>query len=226
MNTLVEFLKNFLLSPAGTFSTIASVLSIAAWLIVIATRKVTRLELSQKQLETGHKEVVKKIDQLSADMRDGFQRMEDRFEKVGEKFLKVDEKFQKVDEKFESLGQKMDERFQKVDEKFESLEQKMDERFQKVDEKFENLEQRMDEKFERLEQKMDKRIVKMDEKFDRKIESLSEKMDRNTEELRKDIANLRTDVRILQHDNHNAKSPASRTKSFRQGNRRRAAAGF
>ena len=176
MNTLVEFLKNFLLSPVGTFSTIASVLSIAAWLIVIATRKVTRLELSQKQLETGHKEVVKKIDQLSADMRDGFQRM--------------------------------------------------DERFQKVDEKIENLEQRMDEKFERLEQKMDKRIVKMDEKFDRKIESLSEKMDRNTEELRKDIANLRTDVRILQHDNHNAKSPASRTKSFRQGNRRRAAAGF
>ena len=79
MNTLVEFLKNFLLSPVGTFSTIASVLSIAAWLIVIATRKVTRLELSQKQLETGHKEVVKKIDQLSADMRDGFQRMEDRF---------------------------------------------------------------------------------------------------------------------------------------------------
>jgi len=194
MNTLVEFLKNFLLSPVGTFSTIASVLSIAAWLIVIATRKVTRLELSQKQLETGHKEVVKKIDQLSADMRDGFQRMEDRFEKV--------------------------------DEKFESLEQKMDERFQKVDEKFENLEQRMDEKFERLEQKMDKRIVKMDEKFDRKIESLSEKLDRNTEELRKDIANLRTDVRILQHDNHNAKSPASRTKSFRQGNRRRVAAGF
>lgn len=194
MNTLVEFLKDFLLSPVGTFSTIASVLSIAAWLIVIATRKVTRLELSQKQLETGHKEVVKKIDQLSADMRDGFQRMEDRFEKV--------------------------------DEKFESLEQKMDERFQKVDEKFENLEQRMDEKFERLEQKMDKRIVKMDEKFDRKIESLSEKLDRNTEELRKDIANLRTDVRILQHDNHNAKSPASRTKSFRQGNRRRAAAGF
>ncbi len=201
MNTLVEFLKNFLLSPVGTFSTIASVLSIAAWLIVVATRKVTRLELSQKQLETGHKEVVKKIDQLSADMRDGFQRMEDRFEKVDEKFLKVDEKF-------------------------ESLEQKMDERFQKVDEKFENLEQRMDEKFERLEQKMDKRIVKMDEKFDRKIESLSEKMDRNTEELRKDIANLRTDVRILQHDNHNAKSPASRTKSFRQGNRRRVAAGF
>ena len=208
MNTLVEFLKNFLLSPVGTFSTIASVLSIAAWLIVIATRKVTRLELSQKQLETGHKEVVKKIDQLSADMRDGFQRMEDRFEKVDEKFLKVDEKFQKVDEKFESL------------------EQKMDERFQKVDEKFENLEQRMDEKFERLEQKMDKKIVKLDEKFDRKIESLSEKMDRNTEELRKDIANLRTDVRILQHDNHNAKSPASRTKSFRQGNRRRVAAGF
>ncbi len=74
MNTLVEFLKNFLLSSVGTFSTIASVLSIAAWLIVIATRKVTRLELSQKQLETGHKEVVKKIDQLSADMRDGFQR--------------------------------------------------------------------------------------------------------------------------------------------------------
>ena len=194
MNTLVEFLKNFLLSPVGTFSTIASVLSIAAWLIVIATRKVTRLELSQKQLETGHKEVVKKIDQLSADMRDGFQRMEDRFEKV--------------------------------DEKFESLEQKMDERFQKVDEKFESLEQKMDEKLERLEQKMDKKIVKLDEKFDRKIESLSEKLDRNTEELRKDIANLRTDVRILQHDNHNAKSPASRTKSFRQGNRRRAAAGF
>ena len=51
MNTLVEFLKNFLLSPVGTFSTIASVLSIAAWLIVIATRKVTRLELSQKQLD-------------------------------------------------------------------------------------------------------------------------------------------------------------------------------
>ena len=98
MNTLVEFIKNFLLSPVGTFSTIASVLSIAAWLIVIATRKVTRLELSQKQLETDHKEVVKKIDQLSADMRDGFQRMEDRFEKVDEKF----------DRKIESLSEKLD----------------------------------------------------------------------------------------------------------------------
>ena len=172
MSTLFEFLKNFLLSPVGTFSTILSVLSIAAWLIVIGTRKVTRLELSQKHLEEGHKEVVKKIDQLSADMREGFQKMEKRFEKV--------------------------------DERFEKMEQKMDERFEKVDERFE----------------------KMDKKFDRKIELLSEKLDKNTEELRKDIAGLRTDVRILQHDRYHTKTSALRAKSYRQGNKKKAVAGF
>ena len=172
MSTLFEFLKNFLLSPVGTFSTILSVLSIAAWLIVIGTRKVTRLELSQKHLEEGHKEVVKKIDQLSADMREGFQKMEKRFEEV--------------------------------DERFEKMEQKMDERFEKVDERFE----------------------KMDKKFDRKIELLSEKLDKNTEELRKDIADLRTDVRILQHDRHHTKTSALRAKSYRQGNKKKAVAGF
>ena len=172
MSTLFEFLKNFLLSPVGTFSTILSVLSIAAWLIVIGTRKVTRLELSQKHLEEGHKEVVKKIDQLSADMREGFQKMEKRFEKV--------------------------------DERFEKMEQKMDERFEKVDERFE----------------------KMDKKFDRKIELLSEKLDKNTEELRKDIAGLRTDVRILQHDHYHTKTSALRAKSYRQGNKKKAVAGF
>lgn len=172
MSTLFEFLKNFLLSPVGTFSTILSVLSIAAWLIVIGTRKVTRLELSQKHLEEGHKEVVKKIDQLSADMREGFEKMEKRLEKV-------------------------DERFEKVDERFERMEQKMDERFEK-----------------------------MDKKFDRKIELLSEKLDKNTEELRKDIADLRTDVRILQHDRHHTKISALRPKSYRQGNKKKAVAGF
>ena len=172
MSTLFEFLKNFLLSPVGTFSTILSVLSIAAWLIVIGTRKVTRLELSQKHLEEGHKEVVKKIDQLSADMQEGFQKMEKRFEKV--------------------------------DERFEKMEQKMDERLEKVDERFE----------------------KMDKKFDRKIELLSEKLDKNTEELRKDIAGLRTDVRILQHDRYHTKTSALRAKSYRQGNKKKAVAGF
>ena len=190
MSTLFEFLKNFLLSPVGTFSTILSVLSIAAWLIVIGTRKVTRLELSQKHLEEGHKEVVKKIDQLSADMQEGFQKMEKRFEKV--------------DERFEKMEQKMDERFEKVDERFEKMEQKMDERFEKVDERFE----------------------KMDKKFDRKIELLSEKLDKNTEELRKDIAGLRTDVRILQHDRYHTKTSALRAKSYRQGNKKKAVAGF
>ena len=147
MNKIIEVLQILTESPIGMFSTIFSLLLIAAWLLIRFARKVTRLDLSQKHLEEGHKEILKRIDQLSADMREGFR---------------------KVDERFEKLEQKMDERFEKI-------EQKMDERFEKVDDRFES----------------------MDKKFDGKIENLSEKLDRNTEELRKDIANLRTDVRIL-----------------------------
>ena len=183
MNKIIEVLQLLTESPIGMFSTVFSLLLIAAWLLIRFARKVTRLDLSQKHLEEGHKEILKRIDQLSADMRDGFR--------------KVDIRFEKVDERFEKLEQKMDERFEKI-------EQKMDKRFEKVDDRFES----------------------MDKKFDRKIENLSEKLDRNTEELRKDIANLRTDVRILQHDRHYTGVPVMKTKRYRPSNKRKAVASF
>jgi DNA anti-recombination protein RmuC len=165
MNKIIEVLQILTESPIGMFSTIFSLLLIAAWLLFRFARKVTRLDLSQKHLEEGHKEILKRIDQLSADMRDGFR--------------------------------KVDKRFEKVDERFEKLEQKMDERFES-----------------------------MDKKFDRKIENLSEKLDRNTEELRKDNANLRTDVRILQHDRHYTAVSVMKTKKNRPSNKRKAVASF
>jgi hypothetical protein len=165
MNKIIEVLQLLTESPIGMFSTVFSLLLIAAWLLIRFARKVTRLDLSQKHLEEGHKEILKRIDRLSADMREGFR---------------------KVDERFEKLEQKMDERFEKVDERFES----------------------------------------MDKKFDRKIENLSEKLDRNTEELRKDNANLRTDVRILQHDRHYTAVSVMKTKKNRPSNKRKAVASF
>lgn len=158
MNKIIEVLQLLTESPIGMFSTVFSILLIATWLLIRFTRKVTRLDLSQKHLEEGHKEILKRIDQLSADMREGFR---------------------------------------KVDERFEKLEQKMDERFES-----------------------------MDKKFDRKIENLSEKLDRNTEELRKDNANLRTDVRILQHDRHYTAVSVMKTKKNRPSNKRKAVASF
>lgn len=172
MNKIIEVLQTLTESPIGMFSTVFSILLIATWLLIRFTRKVTRLDLSQKHLEEGHKEILKRIDQLSADMREGFR--------------KVDERFEKVDERFEKLEQKMDERFEKVAERFES----------------------------------------MDKKFDRKIENLSEKLDWNTEELRKDNANLRTDVRILQHDRHYTAVSVMKTKKNRPSNKRKAVASF
>lgn len=165
MNKIIEVLQTLTESPIGMFSTVFSILLIATWLLIRFARKVTRLDLSQKHLEEGHKEILKRIDQLSADMREGFR--------------------------------KVDERFEKVDERFEKLEQKMDERFES-----------------------------MDKKFDRKIENLSEKLDRNTEELRKDNANLRTDVRILQHDRHYTAVSVMKTKKNRPSNKRKAVASF
>ena len=194
MNKIIEVLQLLTESPIGMFSTVFSLLLIAAWLLIRFARKVTRLDLSQKHLEEGHKEILKRIDQLSADMRDGFRKVDIRFEKVDERFEKLE---QKMDERFEKIEQKMDERFEKI-------EQKMDERFEKVDDRFES----------------------MDKKFDGKIENLSEKLDRNTEELRKDIANLRTDVRILQHDRHYTGVPVMKTKRYRPSNKRKAVASF
>lgn len=133
MSTLVEFLKNFLMSPVGTFSTIASFLGIVTWIVVAATRKVTKLEMSQKHLEQGHLNIVKKIDQLASDMRDGFQKMDERFEKVEQT---MDERFEKVDERFEKMEQKMDK-------KFEKMEQKTDKRFEKMDRQFEKINERI-----------------------------------------------------------------------------------
>ena len=165
MNKIIEVLQLLTESPIGMFSTVFSRLLIATWLIIRYTRKVTHLDLSQKHLEEGQKEIIKRIDQLSADMHEGFR---------------------------------------KVDVRFEKMEQKMDSRFAKVDDRFE----------------------KMDKKFDRKIESLSEKLDRNTEELRKDIANLRTDVRILQHDRQYTGVSVMKTKRYRPSNKRKAVASF
>ena len=165
MNKIIEVLQLLTESPIGMFSAVFSILLIATWLLIRFTRKVTRLDLSQKHLEEGHKEILKRIDRLSADMREGFR--------------------------------KVDKRFEKVDERFEKLEQKMDERFES-----------------------------MDKKFDRKIENLSEKLDRNTEELRKDNANLRTDVRILQHDRHYTAVSVMKTKKSRPSNKRKAVASF
>ena len=122
MNKIIEVLQILTESPIGMFSTIFSLLLIAAWLLIRFARKVTRLDLSQKHLEEGHKEILKRIDQLSADMRDGFR--------------KVDKRFEKVDERFEKLEQKMDERFESMDKKF--------------DRKIENLSEKLDRNTEEL----------------------------------------------------------------------------
>ena len=136
MNKIIEVLQIITESPIGMFSTIFSLLLIAAWLLIRFARKVTRLDLSQKHLEEGHKEILKRIDRLSADMREGFR--------------KVDVRFEKVDERFEKLEQKMDERFEKVDERFE----KVDDRFESMDKKFgrkiENLSEKLDRNTEEL----------------------------------------------------------------------------
>lgn len=129
MNKIIEVLQTLTESPIGMFSTIFSLLLIAAWLLFRFARKVTRLDLSQKYLEEGHKEILKRIDQLSADMRDGFR--------------KVDERFEKVDERFEKLEQKMDERFEKMDDRFESMDKKFDR-------KIENLSEKLDRNTEEL----------------------------------------------------------------------------
>ena len=178
MNRIIDLLQFLTESPVGMFSTITGFLAIGIWLIIRFTRKVTSLELSQKHLGEGQKEIVKKIDQLSSEMHEGFRR--------------VDERFKMVDDRFEKLEQKMDVRFEKVDERFEKLEQKMEERFEK-----------------------------MDKKFDQKIENLSEKLDRNTEEQRKDIANLRTGVRLLQHDRYSTNVTVLKSKKNRQSNKRK-----
>ena len=122
MNKIIEVLQILTESPIGMFSTIFSLLLIAAWLLFRFARKVTRLDLSQKHLEEGHKEILKRIDQLSADMRDGFR--------------KVDKRFEKVDERFEKLEQKMDDRFESMDKKF--------------DRKIENLSEKLDRNTEEL----------------------------------------------------------------------------
>ena len=129
MNKIIEVLQLLTESPIGMFSTIFSLLLIAAWLLIRFARKVTRLDLSQKHLEEGHKEILKRIDQLSADMREGFR--------------KVDERFEKVDERFEKLEQKMDERFEKMDDRFESMDKKFDR-------KIENLSEKLDRNTEEL----------------------------------------------------------------------------
>ena len=129
MNKIIEVLQILTESPIGMFSTIFSLLLIAAWLLFRFARKVTRLDLSQKHLEEGHKEILKRIDQLSADMRDGFR--------------KVDKRFEKVDERFEKLEQKMDERFEKMDDRFESMDKKFDR-------KIENLSEKLDRNTEEL----------------------------------------------------------------------------
>ena len=122
MNKIIEVLQLLTESPIGMFSTIFGLLLIAAWLLIRFARKVTHLDLSQKHLEEGHKEILKRIDQLSADMRDGFR--------------KVDKRFEKVDERFEKLEQKMDERFESMDKKF--------------DRKIENLSEKLDRNTEEL----------------------------------------------------------------------------
>ena len=131
MNRIIDLLQFLTESPAGMFSTITGILAIGIWLIIRFTRKMTSLELSQKHLGEGQKEIVKKIDQLSAEMHEGFRR--------------VDERFKMVDDRFEKLEQKMDERFEKVGERFE-----------KVDERIEKMEGKFDRKIETLSDKLDR----------------------------------------------------------------------
>ena len=164
MNKIIEVLQLLTESPIGMFSTVFSLLLIAAWLLIRFARKVTRLDLFQKHLEEGHKEILKRIDQLSADMRDGFR--------------KVDIRFEKVDERFEKLEQKMDERFEKI-------EQKMDERFEKVDERFE----KVDDRFESMDKKFDGKIENLSEKLDRNTEELR----KDIANLRTDVRILQHD---------------------------------
>ena len=121
MNRIIDLLQFLTESPAGMFSTITGILVIGIWFIIRFARKMTSLELSQKHLGEGQKEIVKKIDQLSAEMHEGFRR--------------VDERFKMVDDRFEKLEQKMDERFEKVDERFEKMEGKFDRKIETLSDK-------------------------------------------------------------------------------------------
>lgn len=116
MNKIIEVLQILTESPIGMFSTIFSLLLIAAWLLIRFARKVTRLDLSQKHLEEGHKEILKRIDRLSADMREGFRKVDERFEKLEQK---MDERFEKVDERFESMDKKFDRKIENLSEKLD-----------------------------------------------------------------------------------------------------------
>ena len=121
MNRIIDLLQFLTESPAGMFSTITGIIVIGIWFIIRFARKMTSLELSQKHLGEGQKEIVKKIDQLSAEMHEGFRR--------------VDERFKMVDDRFEKLEQKMDERFEKVDERFEKMEGKFDRKIETLSDK-------------------------------------------------------------------------------------------
>ena len=121
MSRIIDLLQFLTESPAGMFSTITGILVIGIWFIIRFARKMTSLELSQKHLGEGQKEIVKKIDQLSAQMHEGFRR--------------VDERFKMVDDRFEKLEQKMDERFEKVDERFEKMEGKFDRKIETLSDK-------------------------------------------------------------------------------------------
>ena len=116
MNKIIEVLQILTESPIGMFSTIFSLLLIAAWLLIRFAKKVTRLDLSQKHLEEGHKEILKRIDRLSADMREGFRKVDERFEKLEQK---MDERFEKVDERFESMDKKFDRKIENLSEKLD-----------------------------------------------------------------------------------------------------------
>lgn len=121
MNRIIDLLQFLTESPAGMFSTITGIIVIGIWFIIRFARKMTSLELSQKHLGEGQKEIVKKIDQLSAEMHEGFRR--------------VDERFKMVDDRFEKLEKKMDERFEKVDERFEKMEGKFDRKIETLSDK-------------------------------------------------------------------------------------------
>lgn len=116
MNKIIEVLQILTESPIGMFSTIFSLLLIAAWLLIRFARKVTRLDLSQKHLEEGHKEILKRIDRLSADMREGFRKVDERFEKLEQK---MDERFEKMDDRFESMDKKFDRKIENLSEKLD-----------------------------------------------------------------------------------------------------------
>lgn len=59
MNRIIDLLQFLTESPAGMFSTITGIIVIGIWLIIRFARKMTSLELSQKHLGEGQKEIVK-----------------------------------------------------------------------------------------------------------------------------------------------------------------------